>query len=317
MIKTFTTLSQLFVPLIVPVVCNIHVFSQTNDSTDILAPGAKLILIDSNFSFTEGPAPDKQGNIFFTDQPNDKIWEYDVNGKLSVFMDKTGRANGLYFDVKGNIISCSDQHDELWSIDMKRNVTVLVKNYHGHQLNGPNDLWIDAHGGMYITDPYFQRDYWTRKNPDPALGGEFVYYLAPGKKELIRVDSTTKKPNGIVGTPDGKYLYVADMGVWKSYRYNVNADGTLSNKTLFANEASDGMTIDDKGDIYLTGDGVTVYNARGKNILNIPVPEKWTANICFGGKNKDILFITASKSVYVIQTRMKGVEGEWSMVNGE
>lgn len=285
-----------------------HGFTQTNADTTILTPSSKLILIDSGFAFTEGPATDKKGNIFFTDQPNDKIWEYDINGKLSIFMDKTGRANGLYFDPKGNIISCSDEHDELWLIDNHKHITVLVKDYHGHQLNGPNDLWIDARGGIYLTDPYFQRDYWTRKNPDTALGGEFVYYLPHNKKELIRVDSTTKKPNGIVGTPDGKYLYVADMGVWKTFRYNINTDGTLSNKTLFANEASDGMTTDNKGNIYLTGNGVTVYNPAGKKILNIPVPEKWTANICFGGKNKNILFITASKSVYIIQTKVKGVE---------
>ena len=312
MMKKISTNNRILFVIIACIVC-FDASSQTtaisnNSDSEILARDAKLILIDSNFSFTEGPATDKQGNIFFTDQPNDKIWEYDTNGKLSVFMDKTGRANGLYFDAKGNIISCSDEHDELWSIDPKKNVTVLVKDYDGHQLNGPNDLWIDARGGIYITDPYFQRDYWTRKNPDTALGGEFVYYLPNNKNELIRVDSTTKKPNGIVGTPDGKYLYVADMGVWKTYRYDINKDGTLSNKTLFANEASDGMTIDNKGNIYLTGNGVTVYNAEGKKILNIPVPEKWTANICFGGKNKDILFITASKSVYIIQTKVKGVE---------
>jgi gluconolactonase len=304
---------RIFLILVALALLRVDAFTQistASNSTDttILAAGAKVILVDSSFGFTEGPATDKHGNIFFTDQPNDKIWEYDTNGKLSVFMNKTGRANGLYFDAKGNIISCSDEKDQLWSIDMKRNVTVLIKDYHAHQLNGPNDLWIDAFGGIYVTDPYFQRYYWTRKNPDPALGGEKVYYLPHNKKELIRVDSTTIKPNGIVGTPDGKYLYVADMGDWKTYRYNINKDGTLSNKTLFAKEASDGMTIDDKGNIYLTGNGVTVYNAEGKKILNIPVPEKWTANICFGGKNKNILFITASKSVYIIKTRVKGVE---------
>src|SRR5690349_7801520 len=212
MMKKISTINKIFFIIIACIICcNVFAQSTANNSTgiSILAPGAKLILVDSNFSFTEGPATDKEGNIFFTDQPNDKIWEYDINGKLSVFMDKTGRANGLYFDAKGNIISCSDEHDELWSIDPKKNVAVLVKDYHGHQLNGPNDLWIDASGGIYITDPYFQRDYWTRKNPDTALGGEFVYYLPNNKNELIRVDSTIKKPNGIVGTPDGKYLYVA------------------------------------------------------------------------------------------------------------
>ena len=274
----------------------------------ILTPNATLTLIDSSFSFTEGPATDKDGNIFFTDQPNNNIWKYDINGKLSLFMHGTKRSNGMYFDAKGNLISCADENDELVSISPSKNITVLIKEYNGHKLNGPNDVWIDPHGGMYITDPYFQRDYWTRKHADSSLGGEYVYYLLPNKNQLIKVDSTTKKPNGIVGTPDGKFLYVADMGDWKTYRYTINKDGTLSNKTLFANEASDGMTIDYVGNIYLTGKGVDVFNTTGEKIEHIDVPENWTANICFGGKNKSMLFITASKSIYTIQTNVKGVE---------
>jgi len=274
----------------------------------ILKPGVKPELIDSGFSFTEGPAVDKEGNIFFTDQPNNRIWKYDTLGRLSVFMEKAGRSNGMYFNSKGNLISCADENDQLWSINPKGRIRVLVKNYHGHRLNGPNDLWIDPSGGIYITDPYYQRDYWTRKNADSALGGESVYYLPPHKNELITVDGGTVKPNGIVGTPDGKWLYVADMGKWKTYRYEINKDGTLKNKQEFANEASDGMTIDEKGDIYLTGRGVSVYNPEGKSIGHIDIPEAWTSNICFGGKNRRILFITASKSIYIIPTLVKGVE---------
>ena len=278
------------------------------DNNSILAPGAKLILIDSSFSFTEGPARDKEGNIFFTDQPNDNIWKYDINGKLSLFMHGTRRSNGMYFDAKGNLISCADENNELVAISPDKKINVLVKDYKGHLLNGPNDVWIDKSGGMYITDPYYQRDYWTRKKADSTLGGEKVYYLSPNNKELIRVDSTTIKPNGIVGTPDGKYLYVADMGDWKTYRYDINKNGTLINKKLFANEASDGMTIDERGNIYLTNKGVTVYDPSGEKIEHIDVPEQWTANICFGGKERNTLFITASKSVYIIKTVVRGVE---------
>ena len=274
----------------------------------VIAAGVKPVMINSSFSFTEGPAVDKQGNVFFTDQPNDKIWKYDIYGKFSVFLDKTGRSNGMYFDAKGNLVSCADEHNQLWSIDPKGKITVLVKDYQGHQLNGPNDLWISPSGNIYITDPYYQRDYWARKNPDPALGGEKLYYLPHNKKALVKIDNEIVKPNGIVGTPDGKYLYVADMGQGKTFRYNIKKDGTLKNKRLFASEASDGMTMDDRGNIYLTGKGVMVYNRKGKKIDHMDIPEPWTANICFGGKEKNILFITASKSIYIVPTLVKGVE---------
>ncbi len=286
-------------------------FMQINKKTEaqVFAPNEKLVLIDSSFSFTEGASTDKAGNVFFTDQPNNKIWEYDIAGKLSVFLYPARRSNGMYFDAKGNLISCADEHDELISISRDKKITVLINNYNGHVLNGPNDVWVNRlTGGMYITDPYFQRDYWTRQHPDARLNGEKLYYLPPGKKKLVMADNNLIKPNGIVGTPDGKHLYVADMGVGKTFRYSIEADGSLKNKTVFINESSDGMTIDDKGNIYITGNGVTVYNASGDKIDHINVPEKWTANLCFGGKNKDMLFITASKSLYKVQTLVKGVE---------
>ncbi len=287
----------------------IIVAGATRVEAQLIMPGAKLVLIDSSFSFTEGPATDKAGNIFFTDQPNDNIWKYDTEGKLSLFMHGARRSNGMYFDAKGNLISCADEQDELISISTNKKITVLINNYKGHILNGPNDVWVNRlTGGIYITDPYYRRNYWKRDKPDSTLSGEKLYFLPPGKKELLLADSTVIKPNGITGTADGKYLYFADMGAGKTYRYNIQPNGTLSNKTLFANEASDGMTIDEEGNIYLTGKGVSIYNNAGEKIQHIDVPENWTANICFGGKNKNILFITASKSVYIIQMRVKGVE---------
>lgn len=282
--------------------------SENTGDTDIVAPGATPTLVSRQFTFAEGASVDKEGNIFFTDQPNDKIWEYSVDGKLSVFMDKTGRSNGTYFDAKGNLVTCADEHDEVWSISPQKQVTILVKNYNGHIMNGPNDLWIAPNGGIYLTDPFFARDYWERKTPDPAINGEKVYYLAPGKHEPVLADTSVKKPNGIVGTPDGKTLYVADMGVWKTYKYDIAADGSLSNKTLFANEASDGMTIDERGNIYLTNNGIQVYNPEGKKIKHIDIPEKWCGNICFGGRDKKLLFVTASQGIYTLPMLVKGVE---------
>lgn len=274
--------------------------------SSIIAPGAKLQLISSRFSFTEGPAVNKKGDIFFTDQPNNKIWKYDTNGKLSVFLDNAGRSNGMYFDRKGNLISCADEKNELWSITPSGKVTVLLKDFQGHRFNGPNDLWVHPKGGIYFTDPYYQRPYWERKTPD--IKGQKVYYLAKGKREATIADENLVQPNGIIGTPDGKYLYVADIKDGKTYRYTINTDGSLTDRQLFVEQGSDGMTIDNKGNIYLTGNGVTVYDAEGKKIEHIAIPAKWTANICFGGKRKNILFITASESLYMLQMQVKAAE---------
>jgi gluconolactonase len=288
-----------------------HSFSIGTDTTrnadeDVVDTTVKAKLISRQFSFTEGASVDKHGNVFFTDQPNDKIWEYDVNGKLSVFMDKTGRSNGTYFDKKGNLLACADEHNQLWLIHPDKKVDTLLTNYHGHRLNGPNDVWIDKKGGIYFTDPYYQRPYWDRTVSD--MKGQYVCYLPKGKKEPVIVADDLLQPNGIVGTPDGKYLYVADIKANKTYRYQIAKDGTLTDKQLVIQQGSDGMTLDEKGNIYLTGRGVTVYNTSGKKIAHIDIPEKWTANLCFGSKNKDELFITASEGVYIIHMKVRGVE---------
>jgi gluconolactonase len=267
---------------------------------------AKPKLISKQFSFTEGPSVDKKGNLFFTDQPNNKIWEYGTDGKLSVFMDNAGRSNGTYFDNKGNLITCADDHDQLWSISPDKKVKVLVHDLDGQLLNGPNDVWVTPNDDLYITDPYYQRDYWARKKPD--LAGQNVYYLAKGSNKLITVVTDMRQPNGIVGTPDGKYLYIADIGANKTYKYTINPDGSLSNKQLFTEQGSDGMTLDSQGNVYLTGNGVTIYNPSGIKIAHINIDEPWTANLCFGGKNKDDLFITASKAIYILHMKVKGVE---------
>jgi gluconolactonase len=278
------------------------------DSTDnLFAPGTTPQLVSKQFSFTEGASVDKKGNIFFTDQDNDKIWEYDTDGKLSLFLDSAGRSNGMYIDEKGNLITCADEHDQLWSISRDKKITVLLKDYQGHLFNGPNDVWVNRKtGGLYITDPYYQRTWWVRKKPD--LDGQKVYYLPKNSSTPIIVADDLQQPNGIVGTPDNKYLYVADIKGHKTYKYTINKNGTLSNKTLFVAMGSDGMTLDEKGDVYLSGNGITIFNPQGKQIAHIPIIEPWTANLCFGGKNKDVLFMTASKAIYIFQMRVKGVE---------
>ncbi|KAA8483663.1 gluconolactonase [Arcticibacter tournemirensis] len=268
-----------------------------------VARNGKLQLISDQFSFTEGPAADAGGNVFFTDQPNNKIWKYDTNGSLTVFMDNAGRANGLYFNRRGELIVCADENNQLWSLSPGGKISVLIYDFQSKKLNGPNDVWINKKGDMYFTDPYYQREYWKRTKPDLKL--QSVYLLKQGSHNLVSVEDSLVKPNGIVGTPNGKCLYVADIGASKTYRYTINKDGTLGEKKLFAEMGSDGMTIDNQGNLYLTGNGVTVFNKDGVRIKHIPVPAKWTANVCFGGENNDWLFITASDKLFKIKMQVK------------
>ncbi len=276
------------------------------ENTGIVAPGAELIQLADGFSFTEGPAADAEGNVFFTDQPNNKILKWSVDGKLSVFNDSPGRANGLYFDKSGNLYACADLNNELWEIARSGKVTVLIKDYQGKKLNGPNDLWVDPKGGIYFTDPFYKRDYWSRGPMEQD--GQHVYYLTPDRGKLVRVVDDLQQPNGIIGTPDGRRLYIADIRGRKTYVYTINPDGTLGDKKLFADMGSDGMTMDSEENIYLTGKGVTVFNVKGEKIDYIEVPQKWTANVTFGGKDRSTLFITAMDSLYSIRTRVRGAQ---------
>jgi len=280
--------------------------AQVAENTSLFVQDS-LKLISSQFKFTEGASVDKNGNVFFTDQPNDQIWRYDVDGKLSLFLAKSGRSNGTFFDKKGNLLTCADENNEIWSISPKGKIKLVFKNPVGANLNGPNDLWIDAKGGIYFTDPYYQRNYWIRQTPD--IKGEKLYYLPKGEKEVLILDDQLTRPNGIVGSPNGKVLYVADALGAKVYQYQINKDATLTNRKVFVTQKSDGITLDEKGNLYLTGkNGVDIYSPTGEHIGRIKVPEAHTANLCFGGKNRDLLFITASKSVYVIKMKVKGVE---------
>jgi gluconolactonase len=262
-------------------------------------------LVARQFAFTEGPAVDRQGNIFFTDQPNDQIWKYDLAGKLSVFLSPAGRANGMYFDKKGYLIACADAQGQLWSIAPNGTKTVLLDNVAGQQLNGPNDVWVAPKGGLYFTDPYYKRDYWPATRPAPIA--QNVYYLAPGAAQPVTIETTLRKPNGLIGTPDGRTLYIADIEANKTYRYRLGADGQLLDKQLFVEQGSDGMTLDERGNVYLTGQGVTIYSPAGQRLAHLDVPANWTANLCFGGKDMRTLFITASEAVFTVPMRVRGI----------
>ena len=313
--KKITLLPLVFLMVIITKSCNKS--NQENkaaveeeiieENLPLIFDGESLKLVSNDFIFAEGPAVDTKGNVFFTDQPNDRImkWDAQTNG-ISVYMQPAGRSNGLFFDKDGNLLACADKKFELWKIDKYKNVTVLLDNFENKNFNGPNDMWLDAKGGIYFTDPYYQRPYWERKESEMDMAN--VYYLSPDYSKVLIVASGLEKPNGIIGAPDGKTLYVSDNGAKETFSFQINDDASLSNKTLFVEVGSDGMTIDNLGNVYLTNSkGVTAYNKFGIEVLNIPTGQSWTANVTFGGPEQNILFITAMTSVYTLKMNVKGV----------
>lgn len=271
----------------------------------LIGKDAKVELAGTGFLFTEGPAVDKDGRVFFTDQPNDRIHIWEENNEISLYLEGTGRSNGMYFNAKEQLVTCADENNQLAYFDADKKLHVIHENFDGKHLNAPNDLWITHNGGIYFSDPYYHRKWWgdTHEQLQDTQG---VYYLSPNGK-ITRVIDDYERPNGLIGTPDGKILYVADIQAKKIWKYDVQTNGSLTNKTFFATNGSDGMTIDNKGNVYLTSGKVWVYSPKGKLLTSIDVPEK-PSNVCFGGKKRDILFITARTSVYTLKMKVKGVD---------
>jgi gluconolactonase len=281
------------------------VIAVADSLTSVIAPGAAVEKVAGGFAFTEGPSCDAQGNLYFTDQPNDRIMRWGVDGQLSTFLQPAGRANGLYFDGAGNLIACADEKNALWSIAPDRTITILRDRYEGKALNGPNDVWVRPDGALYFTDPFYQRPWWT--HTAMPQDSQQVYFLSADRQRFIRVTNDLVKPNGIIGTADGKTLFVSDIEAKKTYRFDVAPDGALSGKTVVVEAGSDGMTLDNEGHLYLTGDGVMVFDPSGRQIEHIKIPdEKWTANVAFCGPDRRTLFITASTGLYAIRMRVTG-----------
>ncbi len=271
----------------------------------VVAPGASVEKLAGGFEFTEGPTCDHAGNVFFTDQPNDRILKWSVEGRLSTFLQPAGRANGMCFDARGHLIACADEKTALWSIAPDGTVTVLLDTYNDRPLNGPNDVWVRPDGALYFTDPFYDRPWWSHHAM--PQDGQHVYFLSADRRRFVRVADDLTKPNGIIGTPDGKTVYVADIGAGKTYRYDIQPDGSLTGKALVVEHGSDGMTLDTEGNLYLTGDGVMVFDQAGHHVEHIVIPdERWTGNVSFGGKDKQTLFITASTGLYAVRMRVRG-----------
>ena len=281
-------------------------FSKNESREKLVAPGAKVERLATGFGFLEGPIANDAGDIYFTDIPNNVIHIWTSDHRLETFREDSGGANGLAFLDPNTLVVCEGGNRRLTAITLDGDVTVLADEFEGKKLNSPNDLWIDPKGGIYFTDPrYGNRD-------DLELDGEYVFYLSPDREKLIIVVDDLIRPNGILGSPDGKTLYVADRSGNANYAYAINEDGTLSNKTFFSTEGSDGMTMDSKGNLYITSPHqepyfrVSIYSPSGIKLEEIITPEK-PGNVHFGGKDGKTLFIPARTSLYAIKMRVQGI----------
>ncbi|MBC8355357.1 MAG: SMP-30/gluconolactonase/LRE family protein [Planctomycetes bacterium] len=288
--------------LAVPFIATLAVLSSSivsADDADLVAPSATVQKLAAGFVFTEGPAVDKNGDVYFSDVRSSRTHKWSTEGKLTVFREDTGNANGLFFDKAGNLLACEGGSRKVTRVAMNGAVTVLADSYSGKKLNSPNDLWPDPKGGIYFTDPRYGSQEGLEQD------GFHVYYISPDGKQIRRVIDDLEKPNGVLGTTDGKHLYVADPGANKTYVYSIQPDGTVRGRHLAAPEGSDGMTLDDRGNLYLTRDGVEIYSPKGKKIASIAVPER-PANVVFGGKERRTLFITARTGFYSLEMKVRG-----------
>ena len=270
-------------------------------AANLVAPGTKPVKLAGGFKFTEGPAVAANGDVYFTDIPNNRIHKWSVaDGKLSTFAEETKGANGLFFAEDGSLYACQGLAKRVaaYTADGSGSSS-LAKRHDGKKFNKPNDLWIDGKGGVYFSDPNYG-------NLEHTQDGEHVYYIPPGG-EVIRVADGFKRPNGLVGTPDNSTLYIADIGDKKIYRYAIQSDGTLKDKKLFCESGSDGMTLDRQGNVYLTAGSVKVFDPKGGQIANLKFPES-PANVVFGGKDRKTLYVTARTGFYSLEMAVSGAK---------
>ncbi len=275
------------------------VFAQ--NAGPVVPADAEVKKLAGGFTFTEGPAWDRKDTLYFSDIPNQTIHTWSEAKGVGVFKKLKGASNGLWFDEKGSLYACQPAGRAVVRLTPDGTETVIADSYEGKKLNSPNDLWMAPDGGLYFTDPrYGQMN-------DLELDGFYVFYVPPAKTggKLRRILSDLKKPNGVVGTADGKKLYVADPGAQKTYVYNIAEDGSLTNRRLAAPTGSDGLTLDERGNLYVTGKTIRIYSPDAKVVGEIELPEV-ASNLTFGGADGKTLFITARTSLYAVQLNVKG-----------
>jgi len=286
------------------------VIAQDNKPIAGIGPAGEIVQAHTNFKFTEGPATDAQGNVYFADIPNNRIHKVDTAGKLTTFLEDSQGCNGLMFDGRGRLIACQGGAGRVIAIDVAtKKIEVLAETYNGKRFNAPNDLVVDRRGGVYFTDPSFGRG-------EPAQDKMAVYYVGPDRKVTRLIDDLSR-PNGVILSPDEKTLYVLPSGAAEVMAYPVESPGRLGKGRVFCKlqqaptgppRGGDGLTVDTAGNLYLTQPSlkaIQVVSPVGKTLGLITFPEG-PANCTFGGADMKTLFVTARTSLYSVKMKATG-----------
>jgi gluconolactonase len=284
-------------------------FAQSGIS-GVVAPDVEAELVQDGYVFTEGPVGAPGGGLYFTDNRANTILLLDPSGKISVTHENTTNANGLVLTKEGDILAAEGVGKRISKRSKSGGAGVtLTDSFDGKPFMAPNDLFVDARGGIYFTDP----------GPRPVVPGRktFVYYLAPGAKEPIVIDDQLGRPNGVILTADGKTLLVNDSLVEAFFAYDVEPSGAVKNKREFAKlrdiatgkeSGADGFAIDTAGRVYVASvPGVQVFDAKGGYLGTIKTP-KQSSNVGFAGPDRRVLYMTAREGLYRIKTLAQGVD---------
>lgn len=288
--------------------------------TDLIPLDSTLERIFEGCAFAEGPAADAEGNVYFSDAPNNRIMLYRVEGKTVVWKQPSQTANGMNFDHLGRLVTCCacgatypGGARSVLRYELDGTVTNLASHYRGRRLNSPNDLCFDKQGRIYFTDPR----YGDRADVEQDC---MAVYRIELDGSLTRVIDDMETPNGILITKDNRRLYLVDHnpdagGARTLLAYNIDGTGNCARQTVVhdfgAGYGGDGMVLDVKGNLYLTaGDGeaagVYVFGSEGQRLGFIQTPEI-AGNCTFGGSDLRTLYIAASSSLYRIRVAIPGL----------
>lgn len=295
-----------FISLAIPLVLA-FASAYAEEPKSLVESGATVKKLADGMKFTEGPVwlpADKK--LVFSDIPNSKLMQWKEGDGLSEFR-KSEQSNGNILDLEGRLMTCQHAGRNLVRTEKDGSIKVLVDKFDGKRFNSPNDLAIRSDGTIWFTDPPWGL---TEKT---ELAGHYVFKLdlKTGKVEAVVKDLAM--PNGIIFSPDESRIYIADTGGHTKHPdpayhklpagihcYEVSKSGALGKKLFTINQGSDGLRVDVKGNLYTTSGKVKIYNADGKLLEEIAVPEG-PANLCFGGEDYKTLFITARTSLYSIR----------------